>query len=159
MNMEAVMNAMKPSIRALARLMEGAEEPGVRIKVDYLAFAVPDVRLIEHACQVSIAQGRDAVVALFDPDDIEGGVKHIGVALDRGSTIKLQFGRLWMARHSDRAVLVPRNVGKGHGHFAFQRGRYVNRPGWPLAELARGTERAEARLAELTCAHALGRAA
>ena len=69
--------------------------------------------------------------------------------------IRLQFGQLWMAPGADRALVGPRGVGRRYGHYACEQGRFVQRDGWPAKDLARGTERAEARLAELTIEFAL----
>ena len=142
------------SMRALIVLLEGREE-AARNTAFYHSYVGFDPLLVQAATQATISLGRDAIMAIFDPADVAGGPKRIGVALDLGEMIRLQFGRLWMAPGAERAMVVPRGVGRRHGHYACERGRFVRRAGWPAKDLARGTERAEARLAELTIEFAL----
>jgi hypothetical protein len=142
------------SMRALIVLLEGREQ-AVQNTAFYHAYVGFNPALVEAACQATISLGRDAIMAIFDPLDVAGGPMRIGVALDMGSLIRLQFGRLWIAPSAERAMIVPDGVGKRYGHFVCENGRFVRREGRPAKDLTRGTERAEARLAELTIEFAL----
>jgi hypothetical protein len=135
------------SMRALIVLLEGREE-AARNSAFYHSYIGFDPVLVQAACQATISLGRDAIVAVFDPADVAGGPQRVGVALDQGDLIRLQFGRLWMAPGADKAMIVPCGVGRRYGHYACEQGRFVHRTGWPTKDLMSGTERAEARLAE-----------
>jgi hypothetical protein len=142
------------SMRALIVLLEGREEAARNTTVYHSCIGFNPM-LVQAACQATIALGREAIVAVFDPEDVAGGPKKIGVALDMGALIRLQFGQLWMAPGAEQAVIIPRGIGRRYGHFACLDGRFVQRAGWPVNDLGRGTEQAEARLAKLTIEFAL----
>ncbi|MBA2933042.1 hypothetical protein HZF05_02920 [Sphingomonas sp. CGMCC 1.13654] len=152
--MDFDINPTQASMRALIILLEGRKEAMTNPAI-YHSFIGFDPAPVQACCQATAALGRDAVVAVFDPADVESGPKRIGISMDLGHLIRLQFGQLWMAKGDERAVIVPRGVGRRHGHYACESGRFVRRAGWPSDNLARGTERAEARLAELTIEFAL----
>jgi len=158
MDMSTTTNAVYASMNALADLLEGPENAG-KTRIAYHAFIGADVRAFEIACLATGDLGFDGVIGILDPADIEGGVRKVGVALHLGYAVRLQFGRLWLAPGAARAVVVSKGGGKRYGHFAFEDGRFVHRRGWPTQDLARGTERAERRLAELTIQHALAEVA
>ncbi|MBA2935148.1 hypothetical protein HZF05_13745 [Sphingomonas sp. CGMCC 1.13654] len=141
---------MSASVTALMRLLEGADGwEGRTARILYNAFTGHDGPLIESCCQAVTANGYDGILAFFDPARPQAGPVRIGVIIMESAMIKVQMGRLWLAPHGDRAVLVPWGVGKRHGHYAVEDGRIVQRVGWPAETLERGIHRAEARLAEV----------
>jgi hypothetical protein len=152
--MDMEMMAVTASMNALADLLEGTD-PKEQVRVAYHAMIGAGAKAIEAAAQAGSMAGWDTVIGIFDPDDVEGGARRIGVAIDVEHSILLQFGRLWLGPQSRKAVLVPRGRDDRWGHYEFEGSRIVHRCGWPAKDLARGIERAGVRLAELTIQHAL----
>lgn len=160
MDITAVASMVDTHMHALADLLEGTGSRR-RTQVVYQGFIGDEPELIKLASQASAAAGLDAVIAVFDPEDMAGGPCRTGIAMGLHDCVRLQFGQLWLAANGRRALLIPRAVDDRFGHYRFVReqGRFVRLAGHPAKNLERGIERAAARLAELTIARALSDAA
>jgi hypothetical protein len=130
-------------MRGLSELFEG--EASNRNRIMYQAVIGWDPDQVGERCRLIDANGCDGVVAIFDPSAIPRGPKIVGVSITDRDMVRLELGSLWTPKFG-RTLLVTR---EGRSHLGVERGRFVEHPGKPTRDLARGEARARQRLAQL----------
>jgi hypothetical protein len=87
-------------MRALSIVFEGEAANSSRIFRQACVGFDPEV--IGDRCCLIAASDADAIVAVFDPEQIEAGPVAIGICILAYETVRLEFGNLWVGAMGGR---------------------------------------------------------